>query len=832
MVLFAVLIGVLIEARLWFIKMHYSKRGVSAQVQRQERINKAEVNQKMVKLHIPFIINNGQTDKEVRFYANTFGGMVFVTKKGEVVYSLSKVESKDVETQNFASLRSQSTIQNPQLIRRLALKEEFVGGKVEDIKGGQKSITKVSYFKGNDRSKWKTNISTYDLVSLGEVYKGVELKLRAYGKNVEKLFYVKSGADPESIRVKLSGGKLNVNENGELEVKTELGTVKFSKPLAYQEVEGKREFVEAGYVVRGDEYSFKVGDYDKEKELVIDPVLASTFLGGSGSPFDEVAFAITFDSQGNVYVAGATFSSNFPGIGAGSAQSTLRGLSDAFIAKLNPDLSSILAATFLGGNDNNGEQAFSITLDSTGNVYVAGVTTASDFPGIGSGSADKTFAGEDEGFVAKLNSDLSSLLASTYLGGSSNDLATAITLDNQGNVYVTGNTHSSNFPGIGAGSADSTFAGADESYVVELNSGLSSILAATFLGGSGEDLAFAIIIDSAGNVYVAGGTTSSDFPGVGAGSADSTFAGGSEGFVAKLNPGLSSILASTFLGGSNADAAFAIALDGQGNVYVAGGTTSSDFPGVGAGSADSTFAGSTEAFVAKLNPGLGSILASTFLGGRGDDLAFAITLDSTDNVYVSGETTSSDFPGVGSGSAQGTLRGPSDAFVSELNTSLSSILASTFLGGSSGNSNFVNNVLSTIFQGFYLGGVSDDMAIAITLDSADNVYVAGFTGSRDFPGVGSGSADKTFGGVEEAFVAELDPNLSAPGGPTPTPTATPTGSPKPTASPTSSPMEISSPGNCSIGGPADIGTGIANVLMPLLPAFAIGLRAIMRRTKK
>jgi hypothetical protein len=625
--------------------------------------------------------------------------MVFVTKKGEVVYSFPKIENPG--TQNFVSLRnSQSAIQTPQLIRRLALKEEFVGGKVEDIKGEQKSITKVSYFKGNDRSKWKTNISTYDLVSLGEVYKGVELKLRAYGKNVEKLFYVKSGADPESIRVKLSGGKLNVNENGELEVKTKIGTVKFSKPLAYQEVEGKKEFVEAGYVVRGDEYSFKVGDYDKEKELVIDPVLASTFLGGSGSPFDEVAFAITLDSQGNVYVTGNTHSSNFPGIGAGSAQSTLRGLSDAFVAKLNPDLSSILAATFLGGNDNNGEQAFSITLDSTGNVYVAGVTTASDFPGIGSGSADKTFAGEDEGFVAKLNSDLSSLLASTYLGGSSNDLATAITLDNQGNVYVTGNTHSSNFPGIGAGSADSTFAGADESYVVELNSGLSSILAATFLGGGGEDLAFAIIIDSAGNVYVAGGTTSSDFPGIGGGSADSTFAGGSEGFVAKLNPGLSSIL------------------------------------------------------------------------------------------------------------------------------------ASTFLGGSSGNSNFVNNVLSTIFQGFYLGGVSDDMAIAITLDSADNVYVAGFTGSRDFPGVGSGSADKTFGGVEEAFVAELDPNLSAPGGPTPTPTATPTGSPEPTASPTSSPRKITSPGNCSIGGPADIGTGIANVLMPLLPVFAIGLRAIRRRTKK
>jgi len=159
---------------------------------------------------------------------------------------------------------------------------------------------------------------------------------------VEKLFYVKSGADPESIRVKLSGGKLNVNENGELEVKTELGTVKFSKPLAYQEVEGKREFVEAGYVVRGDEYSFKVGDYDKEKELVIDPVLAATFLGGSS---DDLAFAITLDSTDNVYVSGETTSSDFPGVGSGSADKTFGGVEEAFVAELDPNLSAHGAPT-------------------------------------------------------------------------------------------------------------------------------------------------------------------------------------------------------------------------------------------------------------------------------------------------------------------------------------------------------------------------------------------------------------------------------------------------------------------------------------------------------
>jgi hypothetical protein len=208
------------------------------------------------------------------------------------------------------------------------------------------------------------------------------------------------------------------------------------------------------------------------------------------------------------------------------------------------------------------------------------------------------------------------------------------------------------------------------------------------------------------------------------------------------------------------------------------------------------------------------VLASTFLGGSGspfDEVAFAITFDSQGNVYVAGATFSSNFPGIGAGSAQSTLRGLSDAFVAKLNPDLSSILAATFLGGNDNNG---------------------EQAFSITLDSTGNVYVAGVTTASDFPGIGSGSADKTFGGVEESFVAELDPNLSAPGGPTPTPTATPTGSPKPTASPTSSPRKITSPGDCSIGGPVDIGTGIANVLMPLLPAFAIGLRAIRRRAKK
>jgi Beta-propeller repeat len=640
--------------------------GIAKSSNESQRAVPAATKQKLGKVQIPFIANQGQIDKEVKFYARTFAGTVFVKETGELVYSFPKLEDK-------------------KRVNRAALKEELIGGKVTEVKGESQAVTKLNYFKGNDRSTWHTNIPSYDSVNLGEVYQGIDVKLKAHGNNVEKLFYVKPGAKPETIKIKLCGAKeIRVAENGELEVETEQGTVRFSKPVAFQEV-GAKEFVEAAYVVRGNEYGFKVKDYNRTKELVIDPILAATFVGGSGTDFIN---ALALDSAGNVYVAGETNSIDFPGIGPGSADGTLSpvlpdgAVSDGFVAKLNSDLSSILAATFLGGSSSNStavplDQALALALDSTGNVYVAGVTNSADFPGIGPSSADSTIAG-NEGFVAKLNSDLSSILAATFLGGSDADRADALALDNTGNVYVAGGTDSSDFPGIGPGSADGTFVGGQrihsgrsEGFVAKLSSDLSSILAATFMGGSDEDRATVLALDSTGIIYVAGETEAIDFPGVGPGSADSTLAGPTEGFVAKLDRDLRSILKATFLGGSsNLDLPFAIALDNRGDVYVAGFTASSDFPGIDAGSADSTFAGPDEGFVAKLNSDLSSILAATFLGGSGTESAGVLALDNTGNVYVAGNTDSLDFPGIGPGSADSNARS-GEGFVAKLDANLS-----------------------------------------------------------------------------------------------------------------------------------------------------------------
>jgi hypothetical protein len=453
------------------------------------------------RLGIPFIPNQGQVDKRVKFYAKTFGGTIFVTEKGEVVYFLPRIEKERGSQGRLKQAR-----------RGWVLKEEFVGGRVKEVRAEEEAVTKVSHFIGDDSSAWRADMATYGLVNLGEAYEGIEVKLRAYGSSVEKLFYVKGGADPDRIRLRLHGGEsLRVNEAGELEVSTGFGEVKFSKPLAYQEVNGRRVEVAVRYDLSDSEttYGFKLGDYERTRELVIDPLLQSTYLGGSSG---DIAYSIAVDYDGNVYVAGSTSSSDFPGV-VGSAQSSLGGGEDGFVSKLNSAMTSILQSAYLGGSGE--DSAASIALDSAGNVYVAGSTTSTNFPGTG-GGAQSFYRKGGDGFVSKLNSALTSLVQSTYLGGGSEDGATSIALDSGGNVYVAGYTSSTDFPGTNVpgttGGAQTSLGGGEDAFVSKFNSALTSLLQSTYLGGTNEDAANSIAIDIFGNVYVAGYTASLNFP--------------------------------------------------------------------------------------------------------------------------------------------------------------------------------------------------------------------------------------------------------------------------------------------------------------------------------
>ncbi|GIL19594.1 MAG: hypothetical protein DWB56_15645 [Candidatus Jettenia sp.] len=734
------------------------------------KLSKDEVIQKVQKFHVPFIANNGQIDDKIKFYANTFCGTVFVTQEGEIIYSLTEVKDRAEKNKNMSKV----TGSHRSIVRRGVFKEEIIKGKMDEIKGEGKTITRVSSFKGKDPSKWKTSISTYELINLGEVYKGIDLKLRAYANNVEKLFYVRPGANPEQIKIRLDyiqppeypfaeGNSIYslfcewrmatksllenkirgfaVNKHGELE--TESGTVLFTKPVGYQEIHGKRVEIAAEYSIQKSEfrsqnpeekisqfiYGLKVGDYDRTKELIIDPLLASTFLGGSSL---ERINSIAVDSGGNIYIAGETISPDFP-LAPGIFDSSHNGSFDVFVSKVDGALTTLLASTFLGGSD--GDRADFLVIDPNGNISVSGSTNSSNFPVI-PGAFDTSFHGNSDVFVSKLDGTLTNLLASTYLGGSGREVCDSLMIDQAGNVYVAGSTSSLDFP-ITPEVFDTSFSGGGDVFISKLNGTLTNLLASTYLGGSAlfsEELS-STAIDAAGNIYVTGATGSSDFPTT-PGAFDTSYNGNFDVFVSRLNGELTTLLSSTFLGGFEADSASSLSINSEGNIYVTGLTSSFDFP-VTSGAFDGSFNGGVnDVFVSKLDGTLTILLASTYLGGSDSDSSDSLVVDLQGNVYVTGSTASLNFPT--------TLRafdtshnGFFDIFISKMDRTLTNLLTSTYLGGSSG-----------------------DGADAFVIDSNGNLYVAGSTGSSDFP-ITSGSFDTSFNGVADAFISKLNSDLSA-----------------------------------------------------------------------
>jgi muconolactone delta-isomerase len=557
-----------------------------------------------------------------------------------------------------------------------------VGGKVQTIKGEEELQTKVSYFIGNDPSKHRSNLSTYRYVSLGEVWSGVEVRLKATQKTVEKLFYVKPGADPSKIVVEVGGAKgLKLSKDGEIIIKTGLGELKLSKPVAWQEKDGKKLPVEVSYKLIGkNRYSFEVAKADLSLPIVIDPILQATYLGRDHS---EGATALTIHPKtGEVYVAGDTVYTNFPTT-TGEAQEIIIGNSEVFVARLNSSLTQILQATYLGGRGD--DEAYALAIHpKTGDVYVAGMTTSTEFPETTGGAQEDYGGGRWDAFVSRLSADLTQILQSTYLGGRKWDQVEALAIHPKtGEVYVAGSTDSIDFPKT-TGGAQASRSGDGDAFVARLNSNLTQILQSTYLGGSKEDEAIALAIHpTTGEVYVAGWTNSKDFPRT-SGGAQGRYGGDPrDAFVARLNSNLTSILQSTYLGGSGDDRANALAIHPTtGEVYVAGRTNSKDFPRTSGGAQKDYGGGEHDAFVARLNSNLTSILQSTYLGGGGGDYAYALAIHpTTGEVYVAGWTTSKDFPHT-SGGAQGRYgSGPRDAFVASLTADLAAGKSSGSGGG-------------------------------------------------------------------------------------------------------------------------------------------------------
>jgi hypothetical protein len=604
----------------------------------------------LTQLPLCFIENRGQHDERVAYYTQQGGADIYFTAK-EVVMALPDT----------------------------VLRTRFVGVNEEVyIAGGDKQEARFNYFKGNDRHQWQRNVRSYAEVTYHDVYTGVDLTYSGRDGTLKYEFLVQAEVEVDVIRLAYAGvDELRLADNGDLlitpEGASEDASLRDTAPIVYQEIAGERVTVDAGFMLRDDHtYGFRVGEHDPDHPLIIDPQLRySTFLGGG--EWDE-SDAIALDNAGNVYVTGRTSSNDFPTT-AGAYDGTYNGgYGDVFVGVLDPTLSSLRYATFLGGSSDAYGRA--IALDDAGNVYVTGPTWSGDFPTT-AGAYDETYNGGGHSggdiFVSVLDPTLSTLCYSTFLGGSDGDDGNAVALDGAGNVYVTGGTSSNDFPTT-AGAHDETHNGGGDVFVSVLNPTLDSLSYATFVGGASDDRGDAIALDHASNIYLTGGTSSNDFPTT-AGAHDETYNGGGDVFVSVLNPTLDSLSYATFVGGTSDDRGDAIALDDASNIYLTGGASSSDFPTT-TGAYDTTYNGGGDVFVSVLNPTLGTLTYSTFLGGSGDEIDqwlgwhSSIALDSVGHVYVTGYTASGDFPTTAGAYDTTYNGGGDDVFVSVLDTGI------------------------------------------------------------------------------------------------------------------------------------------------------------------
>ncbi len=701
------------------------------------------------KLLLSFEANQGQSDSRVKFLSRTGGYTLFLTGD-EAVLALNGSRADTNKTKVASADRAlPSNLAVPKAggVLRMKLRDANPAVKVAGV---DELPGKNNFFIGNDPAKWRTGVPTYAKVKYEGIYSGIDLVYYGNQRQLEYDFNVAPGADPRRIEFNVSGAKrIRKDARGELVFKVGQDEVRWHKPVAYQEKNGARQLVAADYTITDtNRVGFELAKYDASRPLYIDPLIYSTYLGSdvnecvcnaSGNPV-----GIAVDSAGNAYVTGQTLAADFP-VTPGAFQTT----GTVFVTKMNPTGTALVYSTRLGGS--GFDAGYAIAVDSSGDAYVTGRTSSTNFPV--TPGAFQTACGNSEycwnAFVTEINPSGSALVYSTFLGGSGSpinyvgDQGLAIAVDSSGSAYVTGNTSSSNFP-VTPG-AFQTVGTTQDSFVTKFNPAGSALVYSTYLGGTdpgaeGESIA----VNSTGNAYVVGSTYSIDFP-----TTPGAFQTGCvleaenncfwNAFVTELNDSGSALVYSTYLGDVSFDClGQGLALDSAGNAYVTGLAAGAGFP-VTPGAFQTTYSGDGSAFVTELNATGSGLVYSTYLGGDGGSSGASIAVDNAGNAYVTG-SAGEHFPTenpvqkkYGGGKYTG------DAFVAKLNPAGTALVYST-----------------------YLGGKEYDYGDGIALDSAGNAYVIGWTDSTNFPVtpgafqttyVGSGGKGNPLG---DAFVAKLN----------------------------------------------------------------------------
>jgi len=589
-------------------------------------------------IHVPvfFEPNMGQADAKAKYLARHRQATLWLTMEGAVLGVAGKSGPA------YLKLRFEGANRSPVM-------------EAEDRGGGISN-----YFIGNDPTKWRTDVPQFGKVRYREIYPGIDAVFYGNPEQLEYDFVLKPGADPSRIRLVFDGAsKVSRDAGGDLVIRAGGAEIRAHKPVIRQ----GDKFIDGEYFLRGKrEARFAVGPYDRSAPLVIDPVLTyATYLGGN---IGDQAYGVAVDKQGNIYVTGETSSLNFPTKNAlfSSIAKAFNNPYSVFVTKINPSASgaaSLVYSTLYGSN--GVDQGNAIAVDSSGNVIVTGQSGSipSDLPQMNPFQTAPTKSNTcgtaqnaatcRSGFVVKFSSSGNAMLYSSYLSGSDDDSALAITLDASGNAWIAGFTNSLDFPVRGQPYQNS-LRGTQAGFLSEVNSA-GSLVYSTYFAGQPSVSFNAVAADSSGNIYVAGGTNAAGIQTT-PGAFQSQYPGAFAGIVAEFSPA-GSLLYGTYLGASGgASNPNAIAVDSSGNIYVAGGTNAANFPVTSGGlqptSTDLLGAAYyADGFVTKLNPsaqGSSQMVYSTFFGGSFDDVISSIAVDPAGRVTLVGSTDSIDVP--------------------------------------------------------------------------------------------------------------------------------------------------------------------------------------------
>lgn len=659
-----------------------------------------------------FIENAGQWNAAARF--QVWGGpdgSLWLAEDG--LWLIVAAPGDDAESRRTAAVRVSFAGANPR--PRL---EPF-----------DRSDTVISYFRGDDPDQWRPDVPVWRGVRYVNLYPGVDLVVGQRDGRLSLWLDARPGATLDSIALRVEGADTARVDDGFLYIETAAGAA--ALPLITAATATTRAQPAARPTGDG---AFEVAapfaaEIAQPRAVEDFPagLLYGSYLGGAGT---DSGYDIAVGGAGSAFITGDTNSADFPTTPGAFDTSLGEAANAAWVAKLKPDGSGLVYATFLAGNGSASGQA--IVVDGAGNAIVAGQVFGDGFPTT-PGAFDRTPNGGFDAFVTKLNATGSALIYSSYLGGEGEDVALGIALDAAGNATLTGYTESSNFPTT-TGAFDTDYNDNSDIFVTRINPTGSALVYSTFVGGSWYERGLALAVDTSGNAYVTGMAGSMDFPTTpGAFSRSTT---DYSAFVFKLNPTGSALVYSTYLGGDAPDRGNGIIVDATGSAWVAGETggnySDNNFP-VTPGAFDTTYNGGQDGFLTRLKPDGSGLLYSTFLGGEQDDAGLDIVSDGAGGVYVVGTTKSGDFPTT-AGGFDTSHNGKLDTFVIRFNPTGGGLLYGSFLGGS-----------------------EDDEFASVATDAAGNVYVSGITSSSNFPTTPNAFSTRLNRSGYDAFAIKLYP---------------------------------------------------------------------------